>query len=121
LTLNELCTAAHSAAVAKGWYERPRELPELLMLVVSELSEALEADRNGRHAPRVPEQNSKYDISRFVNNFDDFVKDTVEDEIADAVIRIADLCGHLGIDLDAHVAAKMKYNLTRPYKHGKAY
>jgi NTP pyrophosphatase (non-canonical NTP hydrolase) len=119
MTLNELCTAAHSAAVAKGWYERPRELPELLMLVVSELSEALEADRNGKRSDFNPIEYVTGAVSDSAFVFG--VKDTVEDEIADAVIRIADLCGHLGIDLDAHVAAKMKYNETRPHKHGKAY
>lgn len=40
-------------------------------------------------------------------------------ELADAVIRIADLCGHLGIDLDAVIEEKMAYNADRPYKHGK--
>lgn len=42
-------------------------------------------------------------------------------ELADAVIRIADLCGHLGIDLDAVIAEKMAYNAGRPYKHGKRF
>ncbi len=42
-------------------------------------------------------------------------------ELADAVIRIADLCGHLGIDLDAVIEEKMAYNADRPYKHGKRF
>lgn len=42
-------------------------------------------------------------------------------ELADAVIRIADLCGHLGIDLEAAIALKMDYNETRPFKHGKRF
>lgn len=42
-------------------------------------------------------------------------------ELADAVIRIADLCGHLGIDLDAVIAEKMAYNAGRHYKHGKRF
>jgi hypothetical protein len=119
MTLNELCTAAHAAAVAKGWYERHRDMPELLMLVVSELSEALEADRNGKRSDFNPAEYITGAVSDSAFVFG--VKDSVEDEIADAVIRIADLCGHLGINLDAHVAAKMKYNETRPHKHGKAY
>jgi NTP pyrophosphatase (non-canonical NTP hydrolase) len=49
------------------------------------------------------------------------VKDTFEDELADAVIRIADLCGYLNIDLESHIKAKMRYNETRPHKHGKEY
>ena len=42
-------------------------------------------------------------------------------ELADAVIRIADLCGYLGIDLDAVISEKMAYNETRPFKHGKRF
>ena len=42
-------------------------------------------------------------------------------ELADAVIRIADLCGHLGIDLDAVIRLKMTYNEGRPHKHGKQF
>ena len=42
-------------------------------------------------------------------------------ELADAVIRIADLCGYLGIDLDTVISEKMAYNETRPFKHGKRF
>lgn len=42
-------------------------------------------------------------------------------ELADAVIRIADLCGALGIDLEEVIAKKMGYNESRPYRHGKRY
>ena len=41
--------------------------------------------------------------------------------LADAVIRIADLCGYLGIDLDTVISEKMAYNETRPFKHGKRF
>ena len=125
MTINQLCLKAHRAAVEKGWYERPRELPELLMLIVSELSEAMEADREGRKCI----QEDVYELGlpeyiwdkETIDYFRDEIKDTVEDEIADAFIRLADLCGHLNIDIEAHIAAKMAYNETRPRKHGKAY
>lgn len=39
-------------------------------------------------------------------------------EFADIVIRVADLCGSLGIDLQAAVEKKMAYNTTRSYRHG---
>ena len=43
--LNELAAAVHENAVAHGWWEQERELPEILMLCVSELAEALEEYR----------------------------------------------------------------------------
>lgn len=48
MDLKELVEEAYGTAVEKGWYENgPRPIPELLMLTVSELSEALEEYRRG--------------------------------------------------------------------------
>lgn len=41
-------------------------------------------------------------------------------ELADAIVRILDMCAAWGIDIDEVVAHKMAYNERRPYKHGKA-
>lgn len=121
MTLNTLCTTTHAAALAKGWYDKKRELPELLMLIVSELSEALEADRKNKWASVEPGfMVSCLEVFNAID-FETFVKDTVEDEIADTFIRLADLCGYYNIDIEAHIAAKMKYNETRPIKHNKLY
>ena len=122
--INEISKEQHQLAKAKGFYDNPRELGTLLMLIVSELSEALEADRCGRFA----------DMSSFESFLDDdtsdlqkieafkmYVKDTLEDEIADTFIRLFDLCGYMGIDIDKHIKHKMWYNSTRPQFHGKAY
>lgn len=124
--LNQLCDDAHANAVEKGFYERKRELPELLMLTVSELSEAMEADRAKEPVFTMAELN---EIARAaadgpeaeLGEYHNCVRGTVPEEIADAFIRLFDLCGYYGIDIDAHIAAKMKYNATRPRKHGKRY
>uniref|UniRef100_UPI004057692D hypothetical protein n=1 Tax=Alistipes sp. TaxID=1872444 RepID=UPI004057692D len=104
-----------------------------IALIQSELSEALEADRADRHADlRMFEkkQDEIMETSTFgpeervafsSTNFKLNIKDTVEDELADACIRIFDLAGHLGIDLQAHIIHKMQYNLYRPALHGKKY
>lgn len=46
------------------------------------------------------------------------MKDTFEDEIADSIIRLLDLCGKNNIDIEAHIQAKMDYNATRGFKYG---
>ena len=46
--LNELAAEIHQNAVNNGWWDEPRGLPEILMLCVSELSEALELYRDGK-------------------------------------------------------------------------
>lgn len=67
-----------------------------LMLIVSEVSEALEGIRK-----------------------DD--RENFKEELADIVIRVADLAGGLDIDLDEEIKKKMKKNRNRTYKHGKAF
>lgn len=94
MTLRELCEKAHANAVAHGFYEQPREFGTLIALIHSECSEALEAFRKDKGMAAIAE------------------------ELADVVIRVGDLCGYLGIDLEDAVLRKMAYNETRPYRHG---
>jgi NTP pyrophosphatase (non-canonical NTP hydrolase) len=94
MTLRDLCERAHANALAHGFYERPREFGTLIALIHSELSEALEAYRKNRGV------------------------DAIAEELADIVIRVGDLCGYLGIDLEDAVVRKMAYNETRPWRHG---
>lgn len=122
--LNELSKEQHERMVEKGFYDGSKQIGTLLMLTVSELSEALEADRKGRHSDlKEFESYLQEGISEEQKKeaFKQFMKDSFEDEIADTFIRLLDLCGHLGIDIDAHIKHKMWYNSTRPPKHGKAY
>lgn len=102
-----------------------KNIGELLMLVVSELSEALEAHRKCKTSNGLLEIYEKESANPCVIDcsaiFEHLIKNSLEDELADAVIRIADMCGYLGIDLEKHIELKMKYNATREYKHGKRY
>lgn len=95
--INDLCKQAYETAKSKGWHDEPRETGTLLALIHSEVSEALEADRKGD-------------------------KENFAEELADVCIRIFDLCGYKGIDLEAAILHKMERNKVRSYKHGgKAY
>lgn len=48
-------------------------------------------------------------------------KDTFEDEIADQIIRLCDLCGELNIDIEKQIQWKLKHNESRPAKHDKRF
>ena len=134
--LNELSSKIYNANKEKGFYDEPREIGTVLMLVVSELSEALEADRKDKRSYlngfEAMLKNAKLSINNFdvkdiyncgwvKDRFEETIKDTFEDEIADAMIRLLDLCGHLNIDIEKHIDLKLRYNETRPYKHDKKY
>lgn len=111
------CGVIYTGNKNKGFWDSKREVGTLLMLCTSELAEALEADRKGRNADLATFEKS----SMTKTDFETHVKDTFEDELADTVIRIFDLCGHLGIPIGKHINYKLAYNATRGRKHGKNY
>lgn len=194
-----LAERIHANAVAKGFWPTNEDgtykySPEhCSMLVITELSEAIEADRKGRkadpkrydslltHAHKLQggigaiykELKAKSDEAKrpLWEIAFDCIKDSVEDELADAYIRLLDFlagykctilnrygtgvsyreedtftefthrtvgwivrgyhgfaldnlddyCQHHGIDLLWHIEEKMRYNESRPAKHGKEY
>jgi NTP pyrophosphatase (non-canonical NTP hydrolase) len=96
------------------------------MLIVSEIAEAVEAHRENRMAEagaarHIVLKMAEMDMATFPEYFRSLVKDTVQDELADAIIRLLDLSAYMGIDIDAHIQAKLAYNATRGTRHGKAY
>lgn len=130
LSLNGYCRIQHKEVLDKGF--EPQNVPTNLMLIVSELGEALEADRKNRHADAnrfrlavkelcnsgAPREKRK---EMYKTAFETHVKDTFEDELADAFLRLMDLCGEYEIDIESHIRWKLEYNTLRPVKHGKAY
>lgn len=102
----------------KGFWDAERNPGELLMLVVTELAEAMEAIRKNEYCEFNADYNPELD-GDFKKHFETTIKGTYEDEIADVVIRVLDLCGAAKIDIERHISYKVEYNKTRPHKHGK--
>lgn len=129
--INELAKQVHQNAKDKGFFEKEKNIGEMLALIHSEVSEALEADRKDRYCKAHPimlgglaDKNygtSFFDDGRAKEHFELYVKNTFEDELADIVIRVMDLAAFKGIDLEAHIKAKMRYNSMREKYHGKKY
>lgn len=100
--LTDVSTVIHQSCVDAGWYTDlfsgdplDRNVPEMLCLIHSEISEALEGYRKGLKDDHLPDY------------------DAIDVELADAVIRIFDLCGYLGIDIGAAMSDKFDYNQVR--------
>lgn len=109
--MKELIRRCHQRALKKGWWpegkDKTSEIAEKLLMIHSEISEATEELRSGcifsytrpdSSTPNKPEG--------------------LEIELADTVIRIFDLCGRLGIDLEKSIRVKMEYNDKRSHRHG---
>ena len=112
MNLNELRNQAYRNAVVHGWHEENLSDEHFLCLVISELMEAVEADRKGIKSQAVRFNKDmdylihefklygeKYDKA-YIEIFNRYIKDSVEDELADAVIRILDYCGTINFTID---------------------
>ena len=122
--IKDLTKQAHDNAVLHGFYEKEPSFGDLISLIHSELSEALEEHRNGYHPTETYYNNTcEYDCMPFADCENcckvTAKKEGIPSELADVVIRVFDMCGHYGIDLEAAIIDKMEYNKTRPYKHGR--
>ena len=98
--LDSLTTRAFDTACSHGFHDVERSNAHFMMLVLSEIGEMVEADRKSR---RVKLHGDALDntlrFNDFVPTFEHLVKDTMEDELADVVIRLLDFCGKRGISL----------------------
>lgn len=102
LGVKALVTLCHGASVRGGWWhdletQQPlqRNVAEMLCLIHSEVSEALEGHRKNLMDDKLPHRRM------------------LEVELADTVIRIADLCGGLKLDLAGAILEKLEYNAKR--------
>ena len=109
INLNELRDRAYKTACEHGFHDEELSNEYCLCLVISELMEAVEADRKGRVGKkcktRFEMEYNRYSAlveeeKRFKCSFEKNVKDTLPDELSDAVIRLLDLCGLRKIDIE---------------------
>lgn len=107
MEIAQLLDESHATAVEHGWWddEMPRSFGDCLALTHSELSEALEEFRNGK----------EFEHIYFSGNGK---PEGIAAELADAMIRIADICKHFDIPLERALMLKLAYNKKRPYRHG---
>ncbi|WP_245424552.1 hypothetical protein [Sinorhizobium sp. BJ1] len=100
--INLFAADCHAASRKAGWYTDPhtgkaleRNVPEMLCLIHSEISEAMEGFRKNLADDKLPHRKM------------------IEVELADAMIRIGDLATYLGLDVGGAIVEKMAFNAQR--------
>ena len=105
MEIKAMVKESHERAVKHGWWSTAEDqnISTKIALIHSEISEAFEEYRHGRMETWVGENGKPegFDV-----------------ELADAMIRIFDLAGALGLDLEAAIRLKSDFNESRPYRHG---
>ena len=101
-SINYLRDVCYSASFDAGWHTNietgellERNKGEMIALIHSEVSEALEGERKGLMDDHLPN------------------RQMAEVEMADAIIRIMDYCGRWGYDIGGAVVEKLEYNKNR--------
>ena len=92
-----------------------------IALVISELSESIEALRKRKVANLYRFEAQLKLGGDFKVLFETFIKDTFEDEIADSLIRLYDIVGNEEMDIETHIKYKLLYNELREPMHGKEF
>ena len=143
--LNDLAQAAHQDSRERGFWSEPQDPARMLMLIVSEAVEALEDIRNGRglneemwdyiwtqgcYSPDLTVISGETFVfygtaqERKVVH-DDYVAwgwrckpVGVPSEMADIILRAADICAAWEIDIEKAVRIKREYNATRGHMNG---
>ena len=105
VTINNLIKNSYEIAKEKGWWDEDRDIPHILALIHSEVSEALEEYRD--HGDNI------FEFGGRSSNNHGFVF-----ELADIMIRVADLAGKYNFDLERAIKEKTTYNSSRERRHG---
>lgn len=102
MTIDDLVEKSYNQAKKSGWNDRAIGFPEMVALLHSEVSEAMESYRRGD--PLSFEKDGK--------------PEGIASEFADIMIRLGHYSRLLKIDLEQEVKDKLEYNASRPYRHG---
>jgi hypothetical protein len=123
--INMLADAVHRNAKEHGWWDEDRGGAECIALMHSELSEALEAQRNTSIVSEWEEAGDSYTLNGRIydrpadKHLPHLPNEAVE--LADCIIRILDYAVARNLPVVAALFDKHEYNKQRPYKHGKEF
>jgi hypothetical protein len=127
-TIADLQARVHKVSQDKGWWEAERTVGDLIALMHSELTEALEEYREGRGPGDVYYTCQELDAegrvvtTKVAESRREIPPGTlvrpegVAVQLGDCVIRILDFCARWGVDLESLLDEKVAYNERFPYR-----
>nr|WP_244990372.1 MazG-like family protein [Clostridium algidicarnis] len=122
VNIKELVENAYENASRKGFWEdweRIKQLENMAINISKDGEEQVKIDKRNAIATRLMLIVSE--VSEALEGLRKDDRDNFKEELADIVIRTCDLAGGLDIDLEAEILNKMEKNKNRLYKHGKAF
>lgn len=100
---NDYIKQAYKIACEHGFHKEELSVEHFLMLVITEIAEAVEADRKDIHADVLGFEERTRVHPDFTERFEAYIKDSFEDELADIYIRLCDTAGMLGIEFGEEI------------------
>ena len=111
--LNKLAKEAYKNAEKRGFFPENGNIEANLFQVVSEVAEIGEALRDGKRSRLASEVNEQKEPIGFEWAYRLFIKDSVEQELAGAIIALLSIAHKLGVDVEKHVELEMEFNRLR--------
>lgn len=101
--INEWVKKAYDNAVKHGWHEEEKSNAHWLMMVCTEVAEAVQADRKGNYMDDLDKEGLKTVLAKdhgglFNKYYSDTIEGKVESELADICIRVFDLMGVCNVE-----------------------
>lgn len=107
--VDEFIGRAFKTAVEHGFHDEKTSLSHQMMLVIGEIGECIEADRKGRVSD-LGMFDDAFRTQPFEYCFETYIKDTMEDEMADICIRLFDMCGYFKIKPKGSLVSEDDWN-----------
>ena len=120
MNFDKLSQEAFETAKAHGWHDTEQPDETLLMLIITEIAEAVQAERKDKHAYKdkfLASLKPDDDGEMFSMLFGQYIKNSVEDELADIIIRCLDLAALRGISLDLTALREISLNGVTEMTH----
>lgn len=122
MEIDKISKEIFQTALDKGWWDfkTPRTFGDIIALIHSEASEALEEFRAGYPPQKLYYRypSGETGLSPEDAGREPGKPEGVPSELADIIIRVLDYCEWAGIDIETAIRVKMDYNKTRSFHHG---